>query len=1423
MSLEGGKHYVLRVMSTTARPDDSVRHLNVVQLRQVMEQLEGVEASSSEPSEADYDESDGGYNTPNPRKNNNNNNSRGTRAAESTSRARKTETTDPDDNETRGGATGSGGVSLAGLKIPVLPESPTTVQIQEFEYDVMVLGQTGASESRLASAIFLAQAASVQKVIRKLPVADLTPAAIVHVVRDELGKTASENLADSLGEAFGTPIAQTESIRDYMQKYDRRKRDIEKSIPNIPDEVWSNMLLFQLKKKVAPKDQRSVRMLVPDLNYNKVLESLRYLYPATGLPGERSQALAAGENKDGGGRQRDYNITCRICGEQIPASKILQHNREKHPRPQSKTKGGGGKNNKSKQQSQKGGLPPKREEANNATTGPAGDDEASSDICDEIALRAEVRSDAGGPTWFELLPKLITVTIVYFGICAILFSGQSLGLFSKLPRGDVATTAAYVAGDVVNSNELSMVVDSGATSHFVVDQKWLKNVSRVSGKSVSIANGHKIPIEGRGRAVVHYRGTRYTFDAYYVPKMAQNLFSPRKVCREGGTYFENAKGCEIRFASGDRFFGLPHGDQMRILFGDPGVDEIECEALAASLSLKEHLRMHHMGHHPDCVACAQANGRRKAFAKKRREHHKEIVANERLHVDTCGPLAKTEQGNRYAFVMVDGATRWTEVYISPDKSTKSAARALEFWAKKNGPPKCVRTDNGTEYKGEDFGAAVLRVGARHETSAPYSPQQNAVVERTNGVLMRAVRSLLHGKRKSLWGYAIKCAAYARNRTASTALEGRSPCEEWRGRKPTTKHMIPFCAGILARRQEYKTKVEEQRTRGRFLYYSHSDTSPAYVYEDETGKVRESRDIILDPAEKDNAAGDETDADGDSWLGEVNHREFDTRYTEEHGCTASEDAEANSFATQAEILEECPEAFAASVTYKEATTGPDHEEWEKAFGKELQSFKDKDVYEEVDYDGSMGKLLRMKMVLVRKGDGQCKARAVVMGHPEPRSDDAFSPVARWQTVRGILCLAFQMGWRLTQADVSTAYLNAKTSGERYVIPPQHWRTPGKVWRLKRAVYGLRESGALWNQEMDSFLVNQLGFQRSAADASLYTRDGAFLLLYVDDLLLLAKSAKLEAEIRDAIFRKYACKELKTDEDGRYTFLGVKIKWGPTSLEFSQREMAEKVLKAFGHEHCRPVKSPMVAPDQTYEGGSTKGHAVTKENYRSFVGSVMYLAIGTRYDLAYAVSYLSRALDCPEEKHFRMATRLLRYIAGSKDFALKVEKTTAGYLCAFSDSNWAQPSVSGALIFLCGLPIHWHSKRQTATALSSCEAEYVAGSETHKEVMFLRNLLKEEGTRNNIRSLFGEVLPSTVVWYDNTGAMAISKTRESRRCKHIDLRWHFVRELVERKETELRYCPTARMVADIMTKALVEAKFQTMLELIRNFDYPARCRE
>jgi hypothetical protein len=252
---------------------------------------------------------------------------------------------------------------------------------------------------------------------------------------------------------------------------------------------------------------------------------------------------------------------------------------------------------------------------------------------------------------------------------------------------------------------------------------------------------------------------------------------------------------------------------------------------------------------------------------------------------------------------------------------------------------------------------------------------------------------------------------------------------------------------------------------------------------------------------------------------------------------------------------------------------------------------------------------------------------------------------------------------------------------------------------------------------------------------------------------------------------------------------------------QRKYVETMLERFGMADCRPVATPMdvsvhLSADMSPQTDEEQ-EAMASVPYRSAVGSLMYLMVSTRPDIAAAVGVVSRFAERPGPQHWVAVKRIFRYLRGSTAMALRLSGSVPVRLAGWCDADWAgdvdtRRSTTGYAFSVGQGCISWASKRQVTVALSSTEAEYMSASMAAREAVWLRQLLVDVGF---------ELPGPTVLHADNQGAIALVRNPvHHQRSKHIDVQAHFIRQLHEEQHISVVYCPTEHQVADVLTKAL-----------------------
>lgn len=524
------------------------------------------------------------------------------------------------------------------------------------------------------------------------------------------------------------------------------------------------------------------------------------------------------------------------------------------------------------------------------------------------------------------------------------------------------------------------------------------------------------------------------------------------------------------------------------------------------------------------------------------------------------------------------------------------------------------------------------------------------------------------------------------------------------------------------------------------------------------------------------------------------------------------------------------AYQAEIPFQEAIDGSNADEWRQAIAAELKSIIKKDTWTVVERPPDR-KVIGSRVVLRNKYDqdgniDRRKARIVARGfaqRPGVDFDETFAPVARLNSIRMMMALATQYGMKVNQFDVTTAYLNGVLEEKIYMELPKlteetleeisHTESRNseigkkarkmlrdleegdKVCLLHKALYGLRQAGRRWHAALSEQLENS-GLTQSTADpCTFFSGQGEDILIvtvYVDDMLVASRNEAKIIGVLNHLSKKF---EVKNLGEIKYC-LGIEFTRDDEGITMNQKGYVNDILDRFGMLEAKPVATPLDLGTKLTRNEEHPGAEEENLPYRELVGALMYLAVCSRPDLAYAVSYLSQYSTCYNKTHWVAAKRVLRYLKGTADVGLRFLKSTES-LTGFVDADWAnclddRRSYTGYAFILGGGPISWESRKQRTVALSSTEAEYMALTEATKEAMYLRQFLIELGFEN---------LANVRVFNDNNGALKLSENPVfHQRTKHINVRHHFVRDVVKSGLLKVEHISTDDMAADVLTKGL-----------------------
>ncbi|GAA0160040.1 transmembrane signal receptor [Lithospermum erythrorhizon] len=817
------------------------------------------------------------------------------------------------------------------------------------------------------------------------------------------------------------------------------------------------------------------------------------------------------------------------------------------------------------------------------------------------------------------------------------------------------------------------------------------------------------------------------------------------------------------------------------------------------------------------ITCADClSGKQTRTAQPKQSSWRASKALELIHSDICGPITPASESEALGCF-------------------KEFKRLVE---KESGQEiKSLRIDRGGEYLSNAFINYCKEHGFKRQLTTPYTPQQNGVAERRNRTIMNMVRSLLTAKNmpKFLWSEAVVWSVYVLNRCPTISVKGKTPQEAWNGKKPVVDHLRVW--GCLAHAHVPKVnrgKLDKRSTICVFLGISEG-TKGYRLYNTETRKIVTTKDVVFEEQkawdwkeegepdvelqweddvldDQDNNSSSNSDsnddhpdqANGNNQNDQANgnnqivrqlprrtHRNpvWMTDYVS--GSEVSED-EVN----LVQLEEEDPVQFETAVRSKK---------WRDAMDMEINSIVKNNTWT-LSTIPQKGKKIGVKWIYKTKRNEngsivKHKARLVAKGYAQKQGVDfteVYAPVARMDTVRMIISIAAQRSWKIYQLDVKSAFLHGELEEKVYIDQPQGYQKKGKehkVYELHKALYGLKQAPRAWFSKIEKHFIAE-GFQECTYEHTLFTKvssKGTIIIvsLYVDDLIVTGDDEDLIKEFKASMIREFDMTDL-----GRMNyFLGIEVIQGSKGIFICQKQYTEAVLRRFGMFDCKPVGTPMATGLKMDQDHGEK--VVDDTHYKQIVGSLMYLT-NTRPNIMHATCSISRYMSNPIELHMQAAKRILRYLKGSMQLGILYQRSNIkGELLVYTDGDYAgdqddRRSTSGYAFILNSGAIAWGYKKQPIVTLSTTEAEFVAATACACQLLWMKRILKV---------LKHEERECTEIRCDNNSTIKLSRNPVMYgRCKHIDISYHFLRDLVKEGTITLSYYRSEDQVADVMTKAL-----------------------
>ena len=551
------------------------------------------------------------------------------------------------------------------------------------------------------------------------------------------------------------------------------------------------------------------------------------------------------------------------------------------------------------------------------------------------------------------------------------------------------------------------------------------------------------------------------------------------------------------------------------------------------------------------------------------------------------------------------------------------------------------------------------------------------------------------------------------------------------------------------------------------------------------------------------------------------------------------------------------------TFDQAWNGQDKQQWRDAIHTEWNQIVNNNTFTMVRRQPSSCAPIKPKWIFDIKYQGptkplRYKARLVAKGYSQVwgrNYEETFAPVGKLPSFRALLAHAAANKWYTRHLDISTAFLYGHIDFDDVMMEvPQgaHLITqshipPDTVCHLHKGLYGLKQSPRLWMRRLVQHLL-QARLQQSQSDPCLFyssndARHQVYLCFWVDDILIVSPS---NSDI-DVILG-HLSKEFKTNDLGPVEYLlGMTISLNTDGSMFvHQLPYLTSILEMFDDLVQYPRNTPLATKPTvgTYKLVATKSHKRSKDHaacqeemtsrvdnvqhdhndkanrllddptrYRTLIGLLLYAARSTRPDLSHSVSILSRYVQEPRQHHLDHAKHVLEYILKTITYGLvyrchdtdNMRHSVRG-LSAYTDADWgahpdSRKSTSGYMVFLHGNLISWKSKLQTTVATCTQHAEYIALFHAGSEVYWLKHQLCDIGFIDN---------SAVTVFVDNQPAIKLSDNpRDHESTKHLEIKYHKIRQWIHDADIKVAFCPTTEMMADILTKQIGGPDFHNIL--------------
>ena len=870
----------------------------------------------------------------------------------------------------------------------------------------------------------------------------------------------------------------------------------------------------------------------------------------------------------------------------------------------------------------------------------------------------------------------------------------------------------------------------------------------------------------------------------------------------------------------------------------------------------------------DCEECI--SGKLTVSRKSQSNSKKSYDVLEMIESDSTPFPVESYDGFSHSLKFIDRKSGWISSVFVKKLNSATACEAFKIFKTRfenvtTRKIRYIRVDGGSEYKNvfQDF---LTSHGIVKQITSPTHKHLPARAERAHRTVTELARSCHSDSKLPLKYYsdAQRYVVYTINRIIRDSEE-KSPYEHIYGKAPDLNKLQSFgsiCYVHVPKAKRLKGKLMDSGIRCRFLGYGDDDSllehklgykllreldrkiifSPDVTFPEnsEITFLEEPVDVdkfysSLDKDQEDtvnNSKGHEVDSDDEMAepkeidpykklddaisLGHIETRQPNntSKVSIEslvNLCRNTELSISQFMCMSAAMHDDCPR------TYQEAIQSKDKDGWKEAMDAEMSQMKRFDTWD-IKAKPKDVNAVKSKWVFTKKYDRhgnvkKLKARFVAKGFSQIEGIDfveTYAPVLKFKSMRTLAAICAQLKLTAYQDDVPSAFLQGDLKETVWMSQPEGYNSKdsNEFCLLNKTIYGLKQSPREWNEVIHKFLI-ECGFIQSLADPCIYVNSqekfkGRLIVgVYVDDIKTIGLPHHVEP------FRNELRKKFSITEGGLLEwYLGIAFHQDTQGvIDLDQTVYLKQKLEEFkDYIDKEKASSPLPSNYQKLlQDAESETCDTTGFPYRRIVGSLMYAMLGTRPDLACSISVVSQFLEKPKPTHIKLVKQILKYVAGSLDYKLRYQTTSSMEIIGYVDASYANEteyqSRSGYGFMLAGGLISWYSGRQKITAQSSAESEYYAAVSAGNEAIWFRQLIDDMGFPQK----------TVTIYEDNQACISLTKNPEDhKRTKHIQVRFHVIRDYVAKELIKFVYCPTKDQLADVFTKGVSGCQLRNMMK-------------